>query len=76
MSSSCFDRNTSIAEREVYWDGGPDKIEAFTKQHSPMCGSNWVCTRLGLKDAIVEQDMGTENGTPSAKKNSIDFLVN
>jgi len=74
-----FDSNTVDAhEREVYWDGGPDKIEGFRTQHTPMCSSNWVCTRLGLKDAVVEED--TDDGTPSPKKtvhrHDVDFLLN
>ncbi|KAF8229875.1 hypothetical protein L208DRAFT_1378735 [Tricholoma matsutake] len=72
--------NTSVAGHKVYWDGGSDKIKAFCKQHSPMCESNWVCMRLGLKDAVVEQDMGTETGTPSTKmmadRHSVNFLIN
>lgn len=52
-------------------------IEAFVNQHTAMCGSNWVCTRLGLQHAIVEQTV-TEN-TPSRKKtvdrHSVEFLI-
>ena len=75
-----LDRNTSIRDREVYWDGGPEKIKAFSKQHAPMCGSNWVCKRLGLKDAIVEHLPRAETCTPSPEKkadrHSVNFLVN
>lgn len=59
--------NTSARDREVYWDGGPRKIKAFVEQHAAMCGSNWVCKRLGLDHATVVQT-GTENRTPSPKK--------
>ncbi|KAF8625620.1 hypothetical protein AX17_006805 [Amanita inopinata Kibby_2008] len=72
--------HTNAREREVYWDGGPEKIKAFNEQHAPMCESNWVCSRLGLKDAIVEEADHAESKTPSPSKTihrgSLDFLVN
>jgi hypothetical protein len=44
-----------------------------------MCGSNWVCARLGLKDAIVE-DTSLGKHTLSPKKtgdrHSVDYIVN
>ena len=74
---SFFDRNASDGDREVYWDGGPKKIKAFIEQHAAMCGSNWVCTRLGLENATVEQT--NRENTPSPKKtvdkHSVDFLI-
>ena len=76
-----FNRNTPLREREVYWDGGPRKIKVFVEQHSAMCGSNWVCTRLGLEHAIVEQlEITSTENPPSAKKtldtrHSLEFLI-
>ena len=70
-------RNTPLSECNVYWDGGPDKIAAFHTQHTSMCGSNWVCTRLGLKDAIVEPDTHKANSPEkAADRQSIGFLIN
>ena len=57
-------RNTYLrGEHSVYWDGGPDKIEAFHEQHAPMCEDNLVCTRLGLRQLVVEEDTDTMTGT-------------
>lgn len=47
-------------QRNVYWDGGPAKIEAFLEQHVPMCEDNWVCTRLGLRQIVVEDDTSSD----------------
>lgn len=59
-------------QRSVYWDGGPAKIEAFRKQHAPMCKDNWVCTKLGLQNMIVEEDTDTETSTPTSPKENTD----
>lgn len=70
-------RNTFLREqRDVYWDGGPAKIEAFREQHALMCEDNWVCTRLGLRRVVVEDnsDAGTETGTP-VSSSLIDKIV-
>ena len=57
----------------------PRKIKVLVEQHAAMCGSNWVCTRLGLEHAIVElrleQDTGPENHTPSPKKTADRYRV-
>ena len=54
------------------------KNKAFIEQHSPMCESNWVCTRLGLEHATVVQT-GTDNQTPSPKKTAdrhkVEYLI-
>ena len=67
-------RNTPLSERNVYWDGGPDKIAAFHTQHMSMCGSNWMCTRLGLKD--VPDTHKANNPKKAADRQSIGFLIN
>jgi len=43
-------------KREVYWDGGPRKIQAFLKQHveSGMCSKNYICSGLNLTTLDVE----------------------
>ncbi|KAF8801852.1 hypothetical protein BYT27DRAFT_7114029, partial [Phlegmacium glaucopus] len=51
--------NTPRTLHSMYWDGGPKKIEAFREQHASMCDDNWVCTRLGLQEMIVESDTNT-----------------
>jgi hypothetical protein len=78
-----FNRDTHLRhQRNVYWDGGPDKIKAFHEQHAPMCYDNWVCTRLGLRETVVEIDTDTETSTPGSSpkkiidKQSVNFLVN
>ena len=78
-----FNRNIYLRQqRNVYWDGGPAKIEAFREQHAPMCEDNWVCTRLGLRETVVEGDTDTETSTPGSSpkktinKRSVNFLVN
>jgi hypothetical protein len=63
-------------ECNIYWDGGPDKIESFRTQHTPMCSSNWVCARLRLEDAIVKEDGGTPSPKRMMYRHSVDFLVN
>ena len=78
-------RNTYLRDQpNVYWDGGPAKIEAFGEQHAPMCEDNWVCTRLGLRQIVVEgcDDTDTDSSTPtsspkkSISKQSVKYLVN
>jgi hypothetical protein len=66
-------------ECKVYWDGGLDKIKEFRTQHAPMCSSNWVCTRLRLKDTVVKQDDNvTDILSPkrTVHRQSVNFLVN
>lgn len=78
-----FHRNVYLCQQpNMYWDGWPAKIEAFCEQHAPMCEDNWVCTRLGLQEIVVEGDTDRETSTPGSSpkntinKQSVNILVN
>lgn len=52
------------------------KIKAFSKQHAPMCRNNWVCMKLGLKDAIMEKISCTPSPEKTVDRHSLKYLVN
>ena len=46
--------NVPPHSRSAYWDGGSSKIKVFREKHMKMCAQNWVCSKLMMRDEVVD----------------------